>query len=330
MHHPRDVRAVQRLQRRLPGRVPVHRLRTGLSLVEVLVTISIITVLIGILLPAVQAARESSRRTACMNHLRQLGLAMEQFVSAREHYPPGRLFGTFGWGPNSTAWSWLAELLPYVERADLHEAGDIPQATLAGSGATNKQVAVFFCASDDAQAIGTRTDAGNLSGLEVGLANYKAVSGSNWGYDTSLGAWQVTYWPHEGVNGSFDGLDEGDGMLLRSDYDQPRRKAQIKDGTSNTLLLGEDVPALNRWVSWPYANNAYGTCAIPPNTRAPGGGALDPFDFQNTWGFRSSHPGTLQFALADGSVRTLSDEIDLDLYRALATIAGGETIALPE
>src|SRR5207253_2630865 len=113
-----------------------------------------------------------------------------------------------------------------------------------------------------------RLDAGNLVGLPVGRSTYKAVSGGNWGDDTSLGPkpFQLaTKWRHIGTNGSYDGLDNGDGIMFRSDYRLQRTKTIIRDGTSSTFLVGEDVPDENIWVSWPYANNGYGTCAIPPN-----------------------------------------------------------------
>jgi prepilin-type processing-associated H-X9-DG protein len=94
-------------------------------------------------------------------------------------------------------------------------------------------------------------------------------------------------------------------------------------------MIGEDVPQLCQWCSWPYANNANGTCAIPPNVKSPYGGYYPEFNWENNESFRSNHPGGLQFALADGSVRFISNSIELPVYRGLATINGGEKVSLP-
>jgi Protein of unknown function (DUF1559) len=121
-------------------------------------------------------------------------------------------------------------------------------------------------------------------------------------------------------------VSQGDGLFYR----RRLRLEHISDGTSNTLMIGEDVPALDEWCSWPYANNAYGTCAIPPNVKRPDGSFYPAGDWQNTWSFRSRHPGGVQFACADGSVHFISDNIALPVYRGLATIRGGEAVSLPD
>jgi prepilin-type processing-associated H-X9-DG protein len=135
-------------------------------------------------------------------------------------------------------------------------------------------------------------------------------------------------WEHQGANGSYDGLNHGDGAMFRTDVLNTRKLLDITDGLSNTFLVGEDIPALNSWCSWPYATHAYGTCAIPPNALRPDGKPFDSNDWYNNHSFRSRHFGGLQFAFADGSVRFVTNAIDLGLYRSLATIQGGETVDL--
>ncbi|HVA49850.1 MAG TPA: DUF1559 domain-containing protein [Pirellulales bacterium] len=302
-------------------------IRSAVALMEVLVAISIVGLLVALCLPAISASRESARRAQCQNSIRQLGVAVSVFHSANARFPRGVFGGPYGIGKNSIAWSWTAQILPLLERRDLYEGGHIQQETLAQSVATAQQISLLLCPSSGAIRAGPRTDAGNLFGLAVGQSTYKAVSGANWGTDSTWPPGSAaptpipTEWPHIGTNGSYDGLSEGDGAMYRSDYKVHRGIDDISDGTSNTLLIGEDVPSANSSVSWPYANNAYGTCAIPPNLMR-----YDPADWPNTWSFRSRHPGGLNFAIADGSARWLSDSIELPVYRALATIRGHEIL----
>ncbi|MGH7170148.1 MAG: DUF1559 domain-containing protein [Gemmataceae bacterium] len=306
------------------------RKRRALSLLELVVVLAIIGVLIGLLLPAVMRVREAANRAACFNNLKQLALAVHIYHDTQGALPCGQFLGPYGVGVNSRAWSWLARLLPYVEQQNLSQSGGIPVNTLQASGVLADRVSLFFCPSDNAGVTGVTDRAGNLSGVPVGLTNYKGVSGANWGSDYQDRIIDLqTDWAHLGTNGSYDGFANGDGMMFRSDWTRPVRLLADTDGTSNTFMLGEDVPALNDWCSWPYSNNAYGTCAIPPNVRPPGGGSYNPNDWQNTWSFRSRHPGGVNFALADGSVHFIPDKIDLGVYRALATVAGGEVVSPP-
>ncbi len=304
--------------------------RSAFTLIELLVVLAIIAVLIGLLLAAVQQVREAAARAQCLSNLRQLALAMQNYHDSQGRFPPGQFLGPYGEGRNSYCWSWFARLLPYVEQDNLFQQGHVPNRTLLDSGIASWQIKLFLCPSDGSSWSGPRTNAGNLYGFPVGQSNYKGVSGANWGSDSSQGLPDVnSVWPNRGTNGSYDGLDNGDGMIFRSDYRSGIRLASITDGTSNTFMIGEDIPSLNEYCSWPYANNAYGTCAIPPNVQRLPGGLYPPADWQNNWSFRSRHPNGLNFAYADGSVHFLANAIDLPVYRAMATIAGGEAVEAP-
>ena len=293
------------------------------TLVELLVVIAIIGVLIGLLLPAVQSAREAGRRSSCQNNLHQLSLAVHQFCGELGRYPPGQAGGPFGFGPDTRDWSWLARILPYCEEKGLYKEGHIPGATLRTSGILARQVRLFLCPSDSYSWRGPRLDAGNLEGIPVGQTNYKGVSGANWGDDGSQSKDDIgSLFPNPGTNGSADGMNDGDGILWRSDYAAGLREANVTDGLSHTFLIGEDLPEKNLWCSWPYANNAYGICAIPPNYTNQ-----DPHWWPNTHSFRSAHPAGLNFSMADGSVQYIHQDIDLVVYYALATRAGGETVS---
>ena len=309
--------------------------RRGITLLEVLVVIAIIGTLVGLLLPAVMRVRESANRASCANNLKQFALAAQLYNDAFQRLPPGQIGPYqwmvpnqpyYGWGPSSYGWSWLSRILPFVEQGNLFQMGGSPNKTLAQSGIAADRIVLFLCPSDTAYNAPPRTNTGNLEGFPVGNTNYKGVSGSNWGYDSSQNSWFPTLWEHRGANGSFDGLNQGDGAMFRTDILEPRLLLSITDGLSNTFLIGEDIPDLNRWCSWPYATHAYGTCAIPPNAVQANGQPFDPYDWYNNHSFRSRHPGGLQFAFADGSVHFVPTSINLNLYRALATIQGGEAV----
>jgi prepilin-type processing-associated H-X9-DG protein len=100
----------------------------------------------------------------------------------------------------------------------------------------------------------------------------------------------------------------------------------MKDGTSNTLMIGEDIGKLNVHNGWPYSNTATGTACIPLNNALVAGqpGFNNPGDWPNVYSFRSYHTSGANFGLADGSVRFVSQSIDLNIYRAMATYSGGE------
>ena len=312
-----------------------HRTRRGFTLLELLVVLAIIGTLVGLLLPAVMRVRESANRAAWANNLKQLALAAQLYNDAFQRLPPGQIGPYqwivpdqpyYGWGPSSYGWSWLSRILPFVEQGNLFQIGGIPNKTLVQSGIAADRIVLFLCPSDTAYNAPPRTNTGNLMCFPVGNTNYKGVSGSNWGYDSSQNLWFPTLWKHQGANGSYDGLNQGDGAMFRTDILEPRCLLSITDGLSNTFLIGEDIPALNNWCSWPYATHAYGTCAIPPNAVQANGQPFDPYDWYNNHSFRSRHPGGLQFAFADGSVHFVATAINLNLYRALATIQGGEAI----
>lgn len=294
--------------------------RRGVTLIELLVVVAIIGMIVALLLPAIQQAREAARRTECQDHLRQIALAIENHHAAQRRFPAGAFKVPQGIGPDSKSWSFLAELLPRIERNDLHRAGGVPRNSLRSSGIADQSISLYLCPSDGFA--GPSLDAGNLEGFPVGLTNYKAVMGANWGADSSQKLDEIgAEWRNPSRAGSYDGLDDGDGPMFRSDVKKPRGQANIQDGSSTTFLLGEALHEEDHFTSWPYANNVYSTCAMPPNLSTG-----NPHWWPNAQGFRSAHPGGLQFAFCDGGVRWIDESIELSVYRALATIRGGEAL----
>jgi len=137
-----------------------------------------------------------------------------------------------------------------------------------------------------------------------------------------------------GANGGNDcnGLDNGNGLFFRSDdqYKKTLSAVTSADGTSNTLMIGEDIAALDQHCGWPNSNYNCGTCCIPLNygmntTPFPYGAG----DWPNVYSFHSRHSNGANFALADGSVRFVTNSIDINLYRAVSTWKGGEAVSVP-
>ncbi len=307
-----------------------YRERAGFGMVDLLVVIALIVVLAGLMMPAIQMSRARAQRVQCASNLRQIAGAVHTYLDEHNRFPYNTFQGVFGEGPDCHAWSWLARVVPYVDSGASIEP-DFMRDTLRESSTAQQAVSSFICPADPSLA-GPRLDAGNLRGVPVGQTSYKGVSGANWGDDLQGdgGPNFRTHWRNASANGSFDGHSSGDGIFYRLDYQRLMRLEFISNGISNTFMIGEDICRATAWCSWPYANNANGTCAIPPNVEWSNGRHYSPMNWENNESFRSAHGGGLHFAYADGSVHFISDSIDLLVYRAMATIVGGETVIAPD
>ncbi len=187
--------------------------RRGFTLVELLVVIAIIGILVALLLPAVQSARESARRSQCQNHLKQLGLAMHNFESARQVFPSGSL-GTFG--VTAPYYSPHTQLMPYYEEQVLYDEFDLadsPWSTL-NYGLARTQPVVLLCPTDPQQGLDT----------DMGWTNYHANAGS----------WVA-------MRREWDGVFGPEGRVLSYPGIGTLRSGQILDGLSKTVAFAEVV-----------------------------------------------------------------------------------------
>ncbi len=306
------------------------------TLVELLVVIAIIGILIALLLPAVQAAREAARRSQCTNNLKQLVLALHSYENVIKSYPPGRMgsdcsdyYGLTSNNPAAANYaadyqrqgtSGFVMILPYIEQQPIYQQigfqlGAIHPANCGfGPSTTNwyqlipnydqlfrMRPAIFVCPSSTDEPL-------YLSGTPVySTGSYALCSGS-------IG-------PSQGISGAVKAGNTGMFMYIRS-----LPPAMCTDGLSNTFFIGEVIRShtaqgVNRWWIAVRHTDSLRTTDNPLNT-PPGTGV---HYNGNNGAFGSFHPGGGNFAFGDGTVRFISNTIDLTIYRALSTRDGGET-----
>jgi prepilin-type N-terminal cleavage/methylation domain-containing protein/prepilin-type processing-associated H-X9-DG protein len=314
-----------------------HQRRFGFSLVELLVVIAIIGTLIALLLPAVQTARESTRRASCLSNVKQLALAAQHHHTARGHFPAGLNpvdldAGRFDNGTNL----WIA-LFDHLEEVSLRQKWDDDDYRKnigeAPGAAAAQVVPVLLCPSDALpQPVFQYAFDGVwawTNGL-YGLSSYGGNGGAR--------SWGGTNMPQPSKDGVF---------FIRSRI----RFSDITDGSAKTLLVGErshDDPEFDRltaehdpsmgplsgWGAWASAFGEFSladvtlSAAVPINYRVPpeSGPSNWSWEDDRLCAFGSEHPGGANFVLADGSARFIADSITFELLQALSTRAGDEVV----
>lgn len=298
------------------------RRRSGFTLIELLVVIAIIAVLIALLLPAIQQAREAARRAACKNNLKQIALAMHNYETSHRVYPPGYIhkFGPAGsaeFEANHAGLAWGAMLLPQLEQSNLYQQFDphVPIWDVANLEARETHLPVFLCPSDpySEDSFVVRDD------TAAPVERYAAASyAANWG-------------PSSDTVNLDDTPLQSRGVFYRNSKTRVR---DITDGLSNTLAIGERT-------NGPIATGTTGgghalfetawSAAVREVTDFPDDhGHMVLFETQfrpnqlggDDKGLSAPHEGICQFALTDGSVRAISENIDANLYNALGTRSG--------
>jgi prepilin-type N-terminal cleavage/methylation domain-containing protein len=328
--------------------------RRAFTIVELLVVIAIIGILIGMLLPAVQQARESGRRGQCENNIKQLGLAMQNYESAFRYLPHNQGTTDHQGYPNVDGYSWITLILPYMEELPVYNHIKLDQKLdyidTSTSGiynnlkAAQQKITTLICPSDYSNNnTGLTTDSIMYPNPPnpIGSTNYKACAGSNWLYSVNSATQQLENTPtlppspyDKGRNATNpDGLDHGNGIICRnnlnSSTDRPILTADndIRDGRSRTFAIGEVVVTLCNYNAWYWFDGTTATCAIPLNYKNPAAYPPKPADstyLYYTYGFSSRHPSIGVFGMCDGSVKHISENIDPTVYQAQATIDAGE------
>ncbi len=335
-----------------------HRARPGFTLIELLVVIAIIAVLIGLLLPAIQKGREAVNQSNCRNNLKQIGLALNAYHDIQGSFPAGYLYTPVAVGPlvplpaapaaqasraiatridriswpapsggglvvytadpEAPGWGWAALLLPYIEQDNLFNQIDFTLAVESPSnlGPRTTTLGIYTCPSDLLTGVFMVQDPWGNQLVNVATSSYAACYGA-------LGL--ITYDP-----------DGGNGLFSRNSH---VRIADVSDGTSNTVAVGERACLLAQG-TWPgvISNSSCRTSADAPvytsivepsqvlvMARAGSKSLNDPNS--EPYDFFSPHGNVVFFVFADGSVHGLAIGMDPTILQALGTIAGGETVS---
>ncbi len=310
--------------------------QSGFTLVELLVVIAIIGILIGLLLPAIQAARESGRRAQCTNNLKQIGLGFNGYEGAYTIYPAGRagcdgetgaeygLCGNVDADHHGT--SGFVFILPFVEESALYDtfAKSFPKGGLfpvlayndgTTTGWDTQEIAqallsrpkTFVCPSDMSKPIYVD------SGGTAATGSYAMVMGSH-GPDAPYGIDYTTV------------KTNNNGMFV---YLNRRTPQQVTDGLSHTIFVGETIgndkeDSSNRWTMGDRFLDSMRSTDYPLNTQPGQGTALNMYGYIANGAFASMHPQGGNFAYGDGHVLFFNENIDHATYQALSTIAGNE------
>jgi prepilin-type N-terminal cleavage/methylation domain-containing protein/prepilin-type processing-associated H-X9-DG protein len=339
----------------------------GFTLVELLVVIAIIGILVALLLPAIQAAREAARRVACTNNLKNLGLAALNHHNITGHYPilegwtrpqddEADVVAAYNAGKRLSGKGWILTLLPQLEEQPLYDQfqqggafeGQVTEGFCIRGGAPNlgltskkngisvpelmkTQLSIIQCPSDaSVRQLSDRQY--QWTGCLVATTSYKGVVD-----DTFIGQSEGSLFGNDGSkypSGRTYTLDPTRrdchrgtrcrGIFYRNSWLKPVKIAMVSDGTSKTLMIGEDVPEFNYHSTAFYSNGDTCSCNAPLNY----GFNQNPETFAPAWwdaqGFRSRHPGGVHFCFADGSTHFISETIDSDLLRTSCTRNGTE------
>jgi prepilin-type N-terminal cleavage/methylation domain-containing protein len=333
--------------------------RYAFTLVELLVVISIIGILMALLLPAVNAARESGRRAQCANNIKQIGIALHSYLGAKGVFPPGCVAGTvtmtgqFGWAPWQEAkssgghgTSWMLQILPYLELENTYNQWNFQTNVTGNSATAQTNISIFYCPT---RRSGIRSqDQPHL------LVNTWSAGGNDYGGCIGAG----NGWTNDPDKRFANPLNNNDTMH----WHHPKRigifvpntpvgMVSIRDGASNTIMIGElqrlDSTSLEKKLLPNEPNPSYyesqdgwaaGGSATLFTTNDTELSASTPKSVYQTGGLNnlffespgSDHPGGAQFGMADGAVCFLQQGIDVMLFRYLGSRDDGQVANVPQ
>lgn len=330
----------------------------GFTLLELLVVIAIIGILIGLLLPAVQAAREAARRMSCQNNLKQLSLACHNYESAHKRFPPSAVIDfRLGNTANNGSWGVHGRILPFLEQGNLYSQVDLTLGWDYQPVINGLRIPSYSCPSD--------AKANEIRSFSDGRPALYPTS-----YGFNLGRWFVydpttrrggdgMFYPNSFLK--FGSVTDGTSSTLLASEVKAWTPYKRNEGPATTTIPNSQSEAEALVASgaefkdtghteWPdgRVHHTGFTAAMPPNSEVhfSKGGTLYRESDYNSWQegkngtsgkpsfaiitSRSFHSGVVNSTRVDGSVSTISESIDLHIWRALVTRAGGEVIQIPE
>jgi prepilin-type N-terminal cleavage/methylation domain-containing protein len=333
------------------------QLRQAFTLVELLVVIAIIGVLVALLLPAVQAAREAARRTSCQNNLKQIGIALHNHHDALLTLPPGGTYYGNCCTPD-TYTNWAIEILPYMEQLPLYSRYRQNEKNISPNNVSVGQTRIktHDCPSDTMIGKLEVPASGPIGATDKLMhSSYRAVSGKM-NLLSGHGAWdsyEPGLWPGGVMDHQYKSLLHSIGTSYNNApagttsaaMGGPEKFANATDGLSNTLMVSEYTTSTttDRGTFWAYTYASYNQSSVGSESRLyckPYGRSSS--DKEGCWGlpglysdqpckraFNSQHPTGSNWLLGDGSVKFVSCSVDINLLQNMATMAGGESAVLP-
>jgi prepilin-type N-terminal cleavage/methylation domain-containing protein len=301
------------------------RIHRAFTIVELLVVIAIIGVLVALMLPAIQAAREASRRSQCGSNLKQIGLAVHNYELSHKRLPPGGRYSSSGTRRGSI----YLFLLSYLEETALSNSVDLTGPNLdeevtKGANIRSQIVATFICPSDDHEGVY----------IDNALHNYAASRGPTDLYVNPTCSCPLPAKWTSLILAPLDDPRDFAGPFTR--VGSTAKLSQITDGVSKTIFFGEVRPNCSEHsrIGWAFTNNGNGYCStlIPINFDSCNEDAPDacarPCNWTTEVGFKSAHAGGAQFLLGDGSVHFVPETIDHRTYQHLGAKSDGNAVAL--
>lgn len=293
----------------------------GFTLIELLVVIAIIAILIALLVPAVQKVREAAARAQCQNNMKQIGLALHGYHDQIKRLPPSEFHDN---GSNPVRWGWIPKILSFVEQDPVYSKLDFKIHSWQGNNYAllSQRFPLFLCPADPYKDLIREEE--NFAGPTwvLSQADYASVAGD---YKNATGV---------GASPDYGNLNYANPVVrgVMGRWGWAAKFAEITDGLSNTFAVGECVGAF--CITQNLASQCWGTTAHPINYLNDTFPNNLPTQANPRWdesiGFRSFHPGGANFLFCDGTVKFVSQNIDMGTYRALASRANGEVVTLPD